>query len=402
MNICFYTDFTLSGMTGGIGRATTVLTNFFRQHYGWRVYSIYAFEAKDDCIRTPNDGAIRLRLHDRLGFRRLNENYRRAAQFIHDNQIQIVIIQTSLDVVAKLQNVLAQQGIDDVKVISVLHYSPGTDEFPIITQGFWKNLCRGKLSVKDLAKSLIAPLYNWWEHHATVKAYRYAYHSGDAVVLLSQSYIPEYLKFASLSESSKLYAIPNCVPFEYTMTQEEIDQKQQSALVVGRMVDFPKRISLILRMWKEIEAQRQDWTLEIVGDGPDLEAFKQQAQSLGLQRCTFFGRQDPIDFYRRASLFFMASEFEGFPMTLVEAQQMGCIPIAFDSFGSLGEVISDGANGRTVDNGDTTSYIHTVLELMDDRESRRHLMLGAIRDCQAFSQAAICTQWKSLLEQIIA
>jgi hypothetical protein len=47
----------MSGMTGGIGRATTVLNDFFRSNYGWKVYSIYAFEATEDCVRTINDWA---------------------------------------------------------------------------------------------------------------------------------------------------------------------------------------------------------------------------------------------------------------------------------------------------------------------------------------------------------
>ena len=121
----------MSGMTGGIGRATTVLNDYFRSHFGWKVYSIYAFEAKEDCVRAVNDGAIQLRLHDRLGLRRLANNYKRATAFIRKNQIQFVIIQTSMDVVAKLRKALDRDNLQNVKIISVLHYSPGTDEFPI-------------------------------------------------------------------------------------------------------------------------------------------------------------------------------------------------------------------------------------------------------------------------------
>ena len=175
MRLCFYTDFTMSGMTGGIGRATTVLCDYFRSHYGWKVYSIYAFEAKEDCIRTINDGAIQLRLHDRLGLRQLAQNYERAVEFIRENKIQIVIIQTSMDVVAKLRKALNRGNLQNVKVISVLHYSPGTDEFPISVSNLKQDILKGKASVKNILKGIIAPAYNWLEHRATVKAYQNAY-----------------------------------------------------------------------------------------------------------------------------------------------------------------------------------------------------------------------------------
>ena len=390
-------------MTGGIGRATTVLCDYFRVNYGWKVYSIYAFEAKEDCVRTINDGAIKLRLHDRLGLRQLAQNYERAVEFIRENKIQIVIIQTSMDVVAKLRKALNRGNLQNVKVISVLHYSPGTDEFPISVSNLKQDILKGKASVKNILKGIFAPAYNWLEHRATVKAYQNAYTFGNAVILLSDSYIPAYKEFAQLNETNKLLAIPNSLPFEYSLTDNEIETKGNTALVVGRMVDFPKRISLILKMWQTIENHpiAKDWNLDIVGDGPDLESFKSLADKLGLMRCTFHGRQDPVEYYRQASLFFMASEFEGFPMTLVEAQMMGCVPIAFDTFDSLKEVITDGTNGRIIPNNDTKGFIDATIELMSHPDKRRELIQNGLNDCLRFSQKNICECWKIFIEEVL-
>lgn len=393
----------MSGMTGGIGRATTVLNDYFRNYFGWKVYSIYAFEAKDDCVRTTNDGAIKLRLHDRLGVRRLAHNYVRAVEFIRKNHIQIVIIQTSMDVVGKLRKALDGDNLQNVKIISVLHYSPGTDEFPISFSELKKNFLLGKEAVKNLLKGFAAPAYNVLEHHATVKAYQNAYKYGDVVILLSDSYISTYREFAHLDETKKLMAIPNCLPFEYTLTDTEIDAKTNRALVVGRMVDFPKRISLILKMWKTIEKHpiAKDWNLDIIGDGPDLNAFKSLANKLELKRCIFHGRQDPISYYRRASLFFMASEFEGFPMTLVEAQEMGCVPVVFDTFESLKDVLTDNVNGRIVPNNDTERFIAAVIELMNSISNRQLLIKNGLKNCQHYSQKSVCERWKALIESLV-
>jgi len=403
MNICFYTDFSISSMTGGIGRMTTVLTDHFRKRYGWKVFSIYAFKASKDCVLTDNDGEIQLRLHDRLGFRSLSNNYIQAADFIKNNNIQVVIIQTSMDVAAKLKKSLILIGQENVKLISVLHYSPGTDEFPISTEELRKNLIQRKSILKNLAKAIVSPFYNQLEHSATVQAYRNAYKYGDATVLLSNSYIPLYKQYASLTEISKLKAIPNSIPFQYTLSEKEIKNKKKTALMVGRMVEFPKRVSTILHIWQKIEkdSKARDWDLKIVGDGPDLEKFKKEASVLNLQRCMFTGRQDPLNFYLDASIFMMTSEFEGFPMTLVEAQQMGCVPIAFDSFGTLKEVVTNDFNGYIIPNNDVEKFTETTLDLMSDLDKRSQLLTNGLVSCKKYNQDSICAMWKSLIEELL-
>ena len=117
-------------------------------------------------------------------------------------------------------------------------------------------------------------------------------------------------------------------------------------------------------------------------------------------RCTFHGRKDPFDYYRRASLFFMASEFEGFPMTLVEAQMMGCVPIVFDTFSSLQEVVTDNVNGRIIPNDDSVTFVSSTIALMKNPAERRRLLQKGLEDCQQFSQKNVCGRWYNFLNSL--
>lgn len=402
MNICFYTDFAISSMTGGIGRMTTVLTYYFREMFGWKVYSIFAFHPSSDCILTEIDVSIQLRLHDRLGFRPLSDNYERASSFIKKNNIQVIIIQTSMDVTAKLKMALKQCGLDNVKLITTLHYSPGTDEFLFYFSELWNNLTQRKSILKSLSKAAVSPIFNYFEHKATIRAYRNAYKYGDLTILLSDSYIPIYKKYASLDETSKLKTIPNCIPFRYSLTNEEICSKKKTALMVGRIVEFPKRVSSILNIWQIVEndSSVKDWNLTIVGDGPDLEIIKKKASALNLQRISFTGRQNPFSFYLESSIFLMTSEFEGFPMTLVEAEQMGCVPVVFDSFSSLREVVTNNVNGCIIPNNDIEKFAETVLDLMHNSDKRMQMLNNGLISCKKFDQESICTKWKTIIEEL--
>lgn len=390
MNICFYTDQTLSGMTGGIGRITTVMVNHFRRDFGWKIYSIYAQDAKPGCILTEVDGSIKLWLHDRLNIKpSVRANYPKAAEFIRYNRVDLVFIQTSLDVVSKLRYALDKIGLNHVKIISELHFTPSKDEW------LWPNK-----GIKGLLAPLRNPLIRW----ATKRAYRTAYEHGDRVFVLSERYIEGYQKYAGLTETRKLDSIPNCLSFSDTFNPDYLDEKKHDVIVVARMEDLSKRITLMLKMWQTVEQSGQfsDWTLRLVGDGPHLGLYKEMVQKLQLKQVSFEGRQNPVTYYRNARIFLMTSAFEGFPMTLLEAQQFGAVPIVFDSFVTLRDVVESGRNGIIIEDGNVQKYTDELMSLMTNEADCKQLAVNAIEDCQRFSQDHICLMWKEELEKIVS
>lgn len=109
-----------------------------------------------------------------------------------------------------------------------------------------------------------------------------------------------------------------------------------------------------------------DWHLDIVGDGPDAEMLKDSAQKLGLSRIAFHGFQNPEPYYSRASVFCMTSTFEGFGLVLVEAMQHGCVPVAFDSYPAVRDIISHGENGILVPPFQEEIYSNALTSLINN------------------------------------
>ena len=60
----------------------------------------------------------------------------------------------------------------------------------------------------------------------------------------------------------------------------------------------------------------------------------------------------------------MTSGFEGWPMVLMEAMPMGVVPIAFNSFESLQDIISHKENGIIIPNNDMDKYVAGLKWLM--------------------------------------
>lgn len=402
MNIAFYTQQEITPYTGGIGRVTSILTDYFRHHYGWKVYSLFAETVPSNFTKTEIDGALQGRLHDRYGIRKgIKANTLQAAKFLKENQVDIVIVQTSMDVPMRLRLAMQQIGCN-AKIITCLHFAPGKDIF-LNQLSDIKNVSAFSVrGLKIILKSCLSVIYNPLITSLTKQCYRNAYRYSDWVCLLSESYKNEFCAFSGIKEQQKLLAIANPLSFTTGISTNELNQKQPVALVVGRLSEFQKRISTILSIWSKFEKKhpQSNWCLKIVGNGSSLADYKKQAQELGLKSCSFEGLQNPIPYYKESKLFLMTSSFEGFPMTLVEAEQFGCVPIVMDSFSSLSSILTDQKNGRIIAYHDEEGFLTAMEELMETPEKWQQLSTNALEDCQRFSQENICTQWKQLIEQI--
>lgn len=57
---------------------------------------------------------------------------------------------------------------------------------------------------------------------------------------------------------------------------------------------------------------------------------------------------DVAKYYEESEILVMTSIFEGFGLVLTEAMSRGCIPIAFDSFKSVHDIVDSGRNGMLI------------------------------------------------------
>ena len=81
----------------------------------------------------------------------------------------------------------------------------------------------------------------------------------------------------------------------------------------------------------------------------------------------------------------MTSAFEGFGMTLVEAQQYGVVPIVMDSYKSLHDIIKNDENGIIIPDNDFESFVNELKNLMNDDKRRRRLAENGSETCKQFS-----------------
>lgn len=257
---------------------------------------------------------------------------------------------------------------------------------------------------KDNSKNFLKLLY----HNLCYKTYfkktyphiELLYQKSDLLVFLAQSYKEEFEKNSFFYSPQKPTAFMHnpCSYTEDIDANECLKNKKKEVLFVGRIYENYKKLTLLMAVWREVlNLGIDDWTLKIVGDGPDLTLAKDTAKTLELTNIEFLGTKNPMEEYKTASIFVMTSAFEGWPMTIVEAQHYGVVPVVMNTFSALSEMLSD-KSGIIINSVRPQVMAKELESLMNNKEALRRLANNAIKKAGEYSVGRVVDQWEILLK----
>lgn len=260
-------------------------------------------------------------------------------------------------------------------------------------------------SIKERIIKIICgnSIYCKYIHRQQMRSHDNNYRLSDKYVFLSESFLEDYVNLSRMKlNANKLAVIPNPLTYNYVYDFKDYKNKCKQVLFVGRIFEYHKRLSYILKIWKQIESDNRfsDWRLCIVGDGPDMQQTRQLSADLGLMRISFEGFKNPQQYYLSSSIFLMTSAFEGFGMTLVEAQQYGVVPIVMNSYKSLHDIIKNNENGIIIPDNDLEMFVKELKNLILDDKRRRQLAENGSATCKKFSVNTIVPLWENLFRTL--
>lgn len=387
MNVLFYTTSRVSVENGGTERITSSIATTLRKR-GHFCYSAYSDELPEGFPLTEFDGEINI-CHDSL------------EEYLKKKKIDVFIVQQMTKNITDYRNIIDKLP-HPCRLYSVLHFAPGSEE---ILKGDFKTqtdkLLNKNNNLKNYLKYLIIvllfPLYNLWFHYHNIKLYKQIYDCSDGVILLSKNFISEYKEYAKLSDTNKFHVIHNSLSFDVFFDMQKYNQKENLVIVVSRLEEIQKRISHIIKVWKLVEKVQSlsNWKLIIIGHGNYEGYYKKMAN--GLHRIEFVGRQNPLPYYQKAKILMMSSITEGWGLTLTEAQQMACVPIAFNSYSSITDVIENNKNGILVEYANTDQYFYALKHLMEYPDSLKTMASNGVISSKRFCNNEIVDQWEKLI-----
>ena len=382
MNVVFFTNPPVVPITGGAERSVVTVANWLETR-GHRCFLLSVFPLKketDDprCVALPTRGGARSR-----------ENREFFEAFLKREKIDAVLWWPGGSRKFPFAEVCNALG---VRAISCNRGQPDYYRRAALSKA------RGfdSLSVRNPLKRALLAFKLAWKDRKYRRVFAFNTEHADAYQLLSENYFPDFRAyFPSGNVPCPLVAVGNMCAFP----REEIDfaAKKKELVFVGRLKFADKRPDYLLRVWAKLERRFPEWTLRLVGSGSDEAKLKALAETLGLEHVAFEGFQKPQRFYRAAAIFCMTSAYEGFPNVVIEAASFGCVPVAFDSFASIFDIVEDGENGFVVPAFDLDKYAETLARLMRDDALRERLARAALKIADKFSPEKIGALWEALL-----
>jgi len=193
--------------------------------------------------------------------------------------------------------------------------------------------------------------------------YTKTYKNFDVIIAQSED-MQNDLELNYPSTASKIVLINNPIDIEKVneLSRKKINFKfamdKVNLISVGTL-RYRKRHDLLLKCLSKLP---NFYTLTIVGSGEEENSLKIFSHALGLEnRVNFEGHQtNPYPYVRGADLFVLTSEHEGFPNVLLEANSLGIPVISFACPGGITEIIEEGINGYSVENGNVNALAVTI------------------------------------------
>jgi len=160
--------------------------------------------------------------------------------------------------------------------------------------------------------------------------------------------------------------IPNVVNTEIFSRNKPIKNNVRKLLFVGGLEDI-KGVEYLLRALGIVVKIRNDFILDIVGDGPERKKYEKMVKDLKLERHVFFHglkpKEEVAEFMKCCSFFVLPSLWESQACVLIEAMACGK-PVIATSSGGPKEIVMDFC-GVLVPPGNVKALAEAIVFMLD-------------------------------------
>ena len=233
------------------------------------------------------------------------------------------------------------------------------------------------------------------------------------VTYLNNSYADVFYRSRVLSEKGAvcgiksngnnlvLSGIDNClIAPENAIFAKLARPRTKLKLIFAGKINKQKRIDTIIYALSKIR-DSFDFSLTIVGDGPELEILKNLSVELGLSdKIIFVGkknREEVSKYMSMSDVFLMVSKGETFGLVYLEAMGQGCLAIGSKGEGIDG-VISSGLNGFLCTPENVDEISQTIIKVASlDSSNFNNIALAGYNTVTQMSSEMMAKQYLDML-----
>lgn len=390
MKILFLTMGHVSKLRGGVDKVTdTLALNFIQKGHDVLMMSVWK-PVPGDKIESYQHFLPSQEIDSQT-----NVTYLKS--FLTENRVDVIVNQS--EPIRLMNLIVSSHG--SIPIVSVIHTDPQAALKAINdTWDKWMYEQGKSRFILKYPYYFLRRLYQRKTRRQFLKdKYSFYYEQCAAIVLLSERFKESFKEIAGLSNEEKLFAISNPMSTDILGNHCE---KEKLILFVGRLEFSPKRLDRLFKVWTQIK-DKTGWKIKILGDGEEREFYERYVKELHINNVEFLGTVTPVSYYNKASILCVTSSHEGFSLAILEALQNDVIPVAFDSYEAVHDLIIDGYNGYIVPAFSIKGY-RIALENLISNEDLRKTMRKNIKEKNRrneFNGDVIADKWIHLFEKLV-
>lgn len=367
---------------GGIQTITIIKANALAQIDGNEVYIIVTDNKKEPLKELKNVTLVDLDVNyfedDYKGWWYVMKGILWKRQ-IHKKRLEKALQKIQPDVVIST-------GTSEKNFLPSIKIAPFTP--PVFIREIHSGKNYRRRAAQDWKGKMLAYLGDWYDFSYKIKKY-------DKIVVLTHED-----KEINWRGRDNVVVMPN------PMTMDSCGQaacEKKVVIAAGRLVQ-PKNFMSLVRCWKYVAEKYPDWELNIWGTGCQEDILKKEIKDLGLDgKVLLKGFTSNIySELESSSVYVLSSEFEGFPLVLIEAMSVGLPVVAYACPTGPKDIVNDGQNGFLIPVNDEKTMAEKLCVLMGDESLRKNMGREALLTSENYRIDKIVNQWMELFKGVQA
>lgn len=177
------------------------------------------------------------------------------------------------------------------------------------------------------------------------------------------------------------------------------DVVKNKKIVVVTRISYEKRLIDMLKAVNNVLEKHKDWKFEIYGTGEfDLESEKIIKINKNI---IYKGKTDDIKkVFLSSSINLNTSEYEGFPLSVIEGLECGVPIISYNNSESINEEIKDEYNGYIVEYKNIKQFSEKLEYLINNSDILNNMSKNAKEFSSRFSINTIIKEWENLFNEM--